>query len=434
MSLNILLNEIKNIVNKYKLEKRNQLKEGKSFNIFKILNASYKENLHSKFIGELLDPNGSHGQGYLFLNLFLEHINPVLPNFKFNASSANIYLEYNIGSINNSQKQGGRIDLLIKDNEKRLIIIENKIKAKDQPKQLERYYNFAASNSKKNNFIILYLTPDGHHPSQESTEKLKKQDYLCISYKKHIIPWLEKCIEATKNKHQLNEVLNQYLQTIKSEILYIMENWLQEKIYTQATTSNETLEAALSIINSNLKNHIREKFINSLEEKATIYGFITKFVGDGKYWRGLKFQQETYKTDFINYEKNNRWILFIDEKKSRRFAMYIGWDNRSNGVYFGISATNNQIKITGEIQKICKKIHFWSDPNDDTDQRYSAYGYSYFYNTAGKNLHLWDNDDALLAMNDGSLIKYIDEKLFKPSIEKKLIENLEKYTSTRTKK
>lgn len=35
MSLNILLNEIKNIVNKYKLEKRNQLKEGKSFNIFK---------------------------------------------------------------------------------------------------------------------------------------------------------------------------------------------------------------------------------------------------------------------------------------------------------------------------------------------------------------------------------------------------------------
>jgi len=54
--------------------KVNQL-EGNDFNIFSILGIETKEvDTHSKFLYELLNPNGRHHQGKIFLNHFLKHI------------------------------------------------------------------------------------------------------------------------------------------------------------------------------------------------------------------------------------------------------------------------------------------------------------------------------------------------------------------------
>ena len=43
---------------------------GAQYNVFEILRLSTHENSHSLFIADLLDPNGSHGQGELFLEAF----------------------------------------------------------------------------------------------------------------------------------------------------------------------------------------------------------------------------------------------------------------------------------------------------------------------------------------------------------------------------
>tara|TARA_B100000378_G_C17903478_1_gene363522 strand:- start:115 stop:366 length:252 start_codon:yes stop_codon:yes gene_type:complete len=49
--------------------------KGENFNVFSILNMEHKENgTHSAFLGELLNPNGSHSKGNLFLQLFLQTI------------------------------------------------------------------------------------------------------------------------------------------------------------------------------------------------------------------------------------------------------------------------------------------------------------------------------------------------------------------------
>jgi hypothetical protein len=48
---------------------------GENFNIFSVLRIEhYEETTHSRFIAELLNPNGCHGKGVLFLNEFLEKI------------------------------------------------------------------------------------------------------------------------------------------------------------------------------------------------------------------------------------------------------------------------------------------------------------------------------------------------------------------------
>ena len=48
---------------------------GEGFNVFEVLGLESSEvGLHSRLIAELINPNGSHGQGNVFLKLFLDEI------------------------------------------------------------------------------------------------------------------------------------------------------------------------------------------------------------------------------------------------------------------------------------------------------------------------------------------------------------------------
>lgn len=73
-----LLQSTGSIIEKH--EKIARLK-GENFNVFRVLEIEYKEDeLHSRFIAELLDPKGSHDQQTTFLKMFLEQIvDPLLP-------------------------------------------------------------------------------------------------------------------------------------------------------------------------------------------------------------------------------------------------------------------------------------------------------------------------------------------------------------------
>jgi len=75
--------EVKNehnqlLTNVINLRKRYALVDklvARPFNIFSILRAERNERFtHSAFIAELLNPNGSHCQGAIFLKLFLDEI------------------------------------------------------------------------------------------------------------------------------------------------------------------------------------------------------------------------------------------------------------------------------------------------------------------------------------------------------------------------
>ncbi|WP_045409770.1 PD-(D/E)XK nuclease family protein, partial [Vibrio jasicida] len=122
----LLLKKISLINLKY--EKLQEINES-NFNVFSILR---KENdevaLHSRFIGELLNPKGTHNQASTFLHLFISSLNN-----KIQLDNANFSL-----SIERSFGNFGRIDLVL-TSENDVIVIENKIHAIDQTKQLERY-------------------------------------------------------------------------------------------------------------------------------------------------------------------------------------------------------------------------------------------------------------------------------------------------------
>jgi hypothetical protein len=69
-NVELLLNQVSGISRYYdKIEKS----MGVRFNIFSITKIErYEVNTHSAMLSELLNPNGSHGQGAIFLKSFIE--------------------------------------------------------------------------------------------------------------------------------------------------------------------------------------------------------------------------------------------------------------------------------------------------------------------------------------------------------------------------
>lgn len=180
------------------------------YNPFVALGVGASETMHSKFIADLLNPKGLHNQGDLFLKCFLKSIG--LP-----------YLDIKNPLVSTEKDCGdGRIDIAIEEtyNDKleKIIIIENKLWASDQVGQLEKYYNYALKRTKsEKNVAMLYLTPYGKNPSPESIGKNVTGKYQCISYREHIINWLESC-KSLALSNELRVSLGFYTNLIKQVI------------------------------------------------------------------------------------------------------------------------------------------------------------------------------------------------------------------------
>ena len=185
-NIQTLLNNINLILQQDRIRKEESRKRGEQFNVFEVLGVQTSEvRLHSAFIAELLNPQGSHGLGSKFLNAFVEDVVKKCKPFELDISTSQIIPEYNIGPISEDYKDGGRIDILVQDEYSHLVIIENKIYAGDQPCQLLRYHNYAERHRKLNQekYILLYLTlDDGNMPSDGSIGDVPFE-YYCISYR-----------------------------------------------------------------------------------------------------------------------------------------------------------------------------------------------------------------------------------------------------------
>ena len=89
--IKLLFDKVNEIVNKY--EEISKI-SGENFNVFKIIDLTTDEvRLHSKFLAELLNPEGSHGQGDIFLKLFIKTFDIK----DFETETAKVFVEKNIG-------------------------------------------------------------------------------------------------------------------------------------------------------------------------------------------------------------------------------------------------------------------------------------------------------------------------------------------------
>ena len=159
------------------------------YNVLTEINASRKEALHSSLIASFLK---EHEILCAFIKLLSDKIN--------------INSDELIDAAVDTEfvcPDSKRIDILVrlkfkpsgsKEPSYRVLIIENKIDARDQPQQLDNY--FAALKElgyTSQEIVLIYLTPEGDDPSEDSFYAANKENasLKTLSYKKHIMTLLE---------------------------------------------------------------------------------------------------------------------------------------------------------------------------------------------------------------------------------------------------
>lgn len=252
-------------------EERNR--KGENYNLFSILSIERYELKHSALIANLLDPKGSHGCGDAFLRAFFE-IALKGTAYPFESSTPpDSCTEYYTGPI--ADDTGGRIDILVKSSHYGLII-ENKIYAGDQDKQLTRYDNYGKETFGADGYLLVYLTLYGCDASKESTATKSAEEvgYLRLSYAEDILRWLEQCVRLADNKPLVRESLNQYIRTIK-QLTY--QDMNQENIQTiiDLAVDHPEVVATLSSKRDAIAQGIRKKYIfDKLKEYADQKGWL----------------------------------------------------------------------------------------------------------------------------------------------------------------
>jgi len=256
-TVDYLLQQVYTLVKKH--EEISKIR-GDNFNIFSILRLESDEvRLHSRFIGEILNPNGRHDQGAKFLKLFVD-VTGLKDYSSEQLDNATVIVEQNIGNIPDDYERGGRIDLVIKPKgSTKVIVIENKIYAPDQHKQLARYKNeYPDSN-------LLYLTLKEKEPSPESLGKVAKDSVILVTYSEHISKWIELCLKETIALPLLRETITQYLHLVKKLTGRNMNDKMDDEIISTIAKTPETIEAAFKIHRS--IEGVKQKIMSSLKDE-----------------------------------------------------------------------------------------------------------------------------------------------------------------------
>jgi hypothetical protein len=320
--INNLLQQVSLIVKNY--DKIAEI-TGEKYNVFNILGLGNDELSHSAILTNLLNAKGSHGQGAVFLELFIEILfdrlntssfsdnegKSILFNEKkinslnqFDIQSSKALKEKDLGPIDWAKSTGGRIDIIISDN-KSNIIIENKIYALDQEQQLVRYKNYDV------NAPIFYLNLFGDNPDEKSIKdndgnimKLN-EDFFIISYKNEIVEWLHKCVEKVVNKPFLRETLNQYLNLIKRNTNQSNNNVMSEDIINVLKRNTENFNAAINI-SANLEyaktriwDDFGKKLLKELKQKLP-NAFIEIDENFGLQYKNIRIKKNVHDNRFLH--------------------------------------------------------------------------------------------------------------------------------------
>ena len=312
-------------------QREHQKSRGDSFNLFKEMNLDSDEvRLHSSFLAMLLDPGRSHGQLGRYLSPFVAMLNEKGPSanstqaaedglgtdseilnpdgpMEMDADHAIAEVEKYIGPVDGDR--GGRMDIFIKDERGNAIIIENKIYADDQNSQLKRYWNFAQDSMRSGSirqYKLVYLTLDGRSASSESKAGLGEDDYMRLSYRQDIIPWLQRCVELSVTQPLIRETIRQYIDVLSTITHSDMENNNEVLSIMSQEDNIEAVFAIASNINTMIDNIMNNILRPQLAEIASERGFELHFnSGSGwmtESWVGWSMSNSRWKYFDIAFE------------------------------------------------------------------------------------------------------------------------------------
>lgn len=275
-----LFSDVNKVLNRSRIENEERRKRGELFNIFDVLNLTTAEvQTHSSFLAELLNPKGTHGLGSYPLECLVSILDQY-HHLSFNTSKALVRKEIRIGTIDKEYNTGGQIDLLIEDGDN-AIIIENKIYAGDQKKQLLRYYRYGNDKRRYKDFVLLYLTLDGHEPDPISTSDAGRtppiqsgKGFYCVSYREDIRNLLDACMVKAFDKPLVRETLIQYNNLITELTHTSMDNTNKQDLLSLMFSNAECVAEIINYRDAFLDKAVKDYFIPQVKSIAEKYHFV----------------------------------------------------------------------------------------------------------------------------------------------------------------
>jgi len=234
--------------------KTKNINDGKMFNPFLDMNLVRNEVRHLSFLTNLLNPNGTHHQGTLFLNLFMNRI----LNYENQQNNENIQKfcdEENIHVQTEKKTPNGRIDIWI-ENDKYIIAIEGKTETVDSKGQLNKYDDYLQQQTKP--YLLIYLTMTGEDPTNNYPNNLQLMDF-----DDDIMTFIKESLEINTIPDKIYETLNEYYNSMITYLNKFNNTWNYElDIIDEITKDKESY-----IKYENIKNNY---FYNTKKYKYTV--------------------------------------------------------------------------------------------------------------------------------------------------------------------
>lgn len=278
-------------------------------------------------IASLLDPKGTHGQGNVFLEAFLECIGSAAAWAK-NAGSCQVVPEKQA----NGQR---RIDIYL-EFPNGAIGIENKPWAEDQDGQLTDYASYLKRTVGAKKWLLLFLCDRDPSESSMTHDEQKELsgggNFVRCSYSE-IIAWLEIC--ACKSKAlNVRIFIEELAKFIRVNIKGELDMSEEAETCNIILKSKESLGSAFEIYKAidSVKKNLMKKFQEDLESELRSLGFHLMWDKNlESKWQssvgfGVKFRQE-----------QNLYLRFEFEHSGL------------NGLFWGIRRESNSIKNDPDI-------------------------------------------------------------------------------------
>jgi len=140
------------------------------FNIFETLNLTHVEIRHSNILAWLLNPQENHGLASYFTRQFFKFI--VSTNRSYFLTSKLSLFDFDLFTYGNVEvwREWNNIDIIlviIEEDKKLVVAVENKIKTVEHSDQLQRYRKIVEKEFPDFIRLYIYLTPENLIPSDE---------------------------------------------------------------------------------------------------------------------------------------------------------------------------------------------------------------------------------------------------------------------------
>ncbi|WP_066719108.1 PDDEXK-like family protein [Clostridium sp. Marseille-P299] len=355
-------------------------------NIFDVLKVSKTEIRHSNMLSWLLNPNENHGLGDLFIKGVVQRIVENDVEGKYNIFQL-LLMDFYSFIIYREWKN---IDLLLVSEDDRILIaIENKIGSREHSNQLNRYRNILEKEYPEYQRIYIYLTPDGEEPSDV-------ENWSILTYTDIV-----EVLEATKRKINLlpdvELIIKNYLDTLRRDIVQ------DERLIEICNKIYQKHKKALDLIYEyrvDGRSQVSECIMKVLKEQAERNELIfDSSICSNSFLRFNTYFMDQYLTPIC--EKNSSWntqqiyFYWFDIKEDRfRVVFEVG----------GLNVPNNQMENMQKIISILK-------PNDKNKNNFK---YKRLFSTKWFKFDDLDNNEeditekTILALKD---IKKFEEKL-----------------------